>query len=86
MTEHATNKMTVAEFLRWDDGSDTRYELPGGTSVAVTPPAVAHRVLSLRLGARIEAVLRARPPYIGQSEAGIAKPGRTTSAISLISR
>ena len=76
MAEHAINKMTVAEFLRWDDGSDTRYELLGGTSVAVAPPAVTHGMLSLRFGARIEAALRARPPCIGQSEAGIAKPGR----------
>jgi Uma2 family endonuclease len=46
-----------------------------GTPVAMTPPAVAHGVLSLRLGARIEAALRARPLCIGQGEAGIARPG-----------
>ena len=76
MAEHAINKMTVAEFVRWEDGSDTRYELLDGTPVAMAPPAVAHGMLSLRLGARIEAALRARPPRIGQSEAGIVKPDR----------
>jgi Uma2 family endonuclease len=42
----------------------------------MAPPAVAPGVLSLRLGARIETALRARPPCIGQSEAGIARPDR----------
>jgi Uma2 family endonuclease len=76
MAEYAINKMTVAEFLRWEDGPDTRYELLDGAPVAMAPPAVAHGVLSLRLGARIEAALRARPPCIGQSEAVIARSGR----------
>lgn len=76
MAEPATRKMTVAEFLRWEDGTDTRYELLGGTPVAIAPPAIAHGVLALRLGARIEAALRARPGCIGQSEAGIARPDR----------
>jgi hypothetical protein len=28
MSEAAAKRMTVAEFLRWEDGTDTRYELP----------------------------------------------------------
>lgn len=76
MAEPAIRKMTVVEFLRWEDGTDTRYELLGGVPVAMAPPAVAHGILALRLGARIEAALRARPGCIGQSEAGIARPDR----------
>jgi Uma2 family endonuclease len=76
MAKPASKRMTVAEFLGWEDGTDTRYELLDGTPVAMAPPAVAHGMLSLRLGARIEAALRARPPRIGQSEAGIVKPDR----------
>ena len=39
-------RMTVPEFLRWDDGTETRYELVGGRPVAMAPakdPARAHR-------------------------------------------
>jgi Uma2 family endonuclease len=76
MSEAAVKRMTVAEFLRWEDGTDTRYELLAGFPVAVAPPAVAHGILALRLGAGIDAALRSRPPCFGQSEAGIVRPDR----------
>jgi Uma2 family endonuclease len=76
MSELAVKRMTIAEFLRWEDGTDTRYELLGGRPVPMAPPAVAHGILALRLGARIDAALRSRPPCFGQSEAGIPRPDR----------
>ena len=76
MSEAAIKRMTLAEFLRWEDGTDTRYELLGGCPVAMAPPAIAHGILALRLGARIDAALRSRSPCFGQSEAGIARPDR----------
>ncbi|HJU20277.1 MAG TPA: Uma2 family endonuclease [Stellaceae bacterium] len=76
MAEPAIKPMTVAEFLHWEDGTDTRYELLAGEPVAMAPPAVAHGVLALRLGARIDAALRSRPPCFAQSEAGIVRPDR----------
>lgn len=76
MSELAVKRMTVAEFLRWEDGTDARYELLDGLPVAMAPPAVAHGMLALRLGSRIDAALRLRSPCIGQSEAGIAQPDR----------
>jgi Uma2 family endonuclease len=76
MSELAVKRMTVAEFLRWENGTDTRYELLAGLPVAMAPPAIAHGILALRLGARIDAALRSRPPCFGQSEAGIARPDR----------
>src|SRR5260370_35195819 len=76
MSELAVKRMTVAEFLRWENGTDTRYELLGGSPVAIAPPACAHGILAFRLGARIDAALRSRPPCIGQSEAGIARADR----------
>ena len=42
--------MTLNEFLRWEDGTDTRYELLWGVPVAMAPPAEAHRILAMRLG------------------------------------
>jgi len=77
MSEAAFKRMTLAEFLRWEDGTDTRYELLAGFPVAMAPPAIAHGMLALRLGARIDAALRSRPPCFGQSEAGIVRPDRS---------
>jgi Uma2 family endonuclease len=76
MAEPALRRMTVAEFLRWEDGTDTRYELVGGTPVAIASPAVAHGFLAARLCARIEGALRSLPPCMVQIEAGIARPER----------
>jgi Uma2 family endonuclease len=76
VSEAAVKRMTIAEFLHWEDGTDTRYELLAGLPVAMAPPAVAHGILALRLGARIDAALRSRSPCFGQSEAGIVKPDR----------
>lgn len=40
-------RMTVAEFLAYDDGTDTRYELVGGEMIAMNPPAEPHvRIMS----------------------------------------
>jgi Uma2 family endonuclease len=76
MPEPATRRMNVAEFLRWDDGTDTRYELIHGVPVAMAPPASAHGMLCMRPGGAIEAALRTRRPCRVQSEAGIARPDR----------
>jgi Uma2 family endonuclease len=35
MAEPAIGRMTLEEFLRWDDGTDTRYELIDGVPVAM---------------------------------------------------
>ena len=71
MAEPAMPRMTLAEFLRWDDGTDMRWELVDGVPVAMAPPAVAHGVLAARLGGHIDAALRSRRQCIVQSEAGI---------------
>jgi Uma2 family endonuclease len=76
MSEAAIRHMTLAEFLRWEDGSDTRYELIGGFPVAMAPPAEAHRILAMRLGSRIDAALASRRPCNAQNEAGVSHPYR----------
>jgi Uma2 family endonuclease len=76
MSEAAVKRMTVAEFLRWEDGTDTRYELLDGMVVAMAPPAPAHGFLTARLCARIEGALQSRRPCMVQVEAGIARPDR----------
>src|SRR5215470_9310821 len=76
MAEPAINPMTLDEFLRWDDGTETHYELIGGHPVAMAPPAAAHRILAMRLGSRIDAALAGRRPCNAQIEAGVVRPDR----------
>jgi Uma2 family endonuclease len=79
MSEPAVKRMTLAEFLRWDDWTETHYELVAGFPLAMAPPARAHRILAARLAAAIEARLRARRPCTAEIEAGIAGPDRDDS-------
>ena len=77
MAEPAIKQMTLDEFLRWDDGTDTHYELIGGFPVAMAPPAAAHRILATRLISRIDFALERRRPCNAQGEAGIVPPERS---------
>jgi Uma2 family endonuclease len=74
MSEPALRRMTLAEFLAWDDGTDTRYKLIDGVPLAMARPKRAHGILTARLAAAIEAGLRSRRPCTAQIEAGIARP------------
>jgi Uma2 family endonuclease len=76
MAEPAIGRMTVDEFLRWEDGTDTRYELVDGFVVAMAPPAPRHGALFVRLAGVINAALRGRPPCAAYGEAGIVRPDR----------
>ena len=76
MAEPTIKPMTLEEFLRWDDGTDTHYELIGGFPLAMAPPAAAHRMLAARLVSRIEAALAHRRPCNAQGESGIVHPQR----------
>jgi Uma2 family endonuclease len=76
MAEPALKRMSVDEFLRWEDGTDTRYELVDGVVVAMAPPARSHRILAARLAGVLEAALRGRRPCAAENEAGVARPDR----------
>lgn len=75
MLDPVVGGWTVEEFLGWEDGTDTRYELIDGAVVAMAPPARAHGRLAARLGGLIDAELRMRAPCFVQNEAGIIRPG-----------
>jgi Uma2 family endonuclease len=79
MAEPAIRHMTLEEFLRWDDGTDTRYELIDGFPVAMAPPAEAHRILAVRLVSRLDAALAGRRPCNAQIEPGVVRPDRVNS-------
>jgi Uma2 family endonuclease len=74
MVETAEKLMTVAEFLTWDDGTDTRYELVDGRPVAMAPVAPAHSVIVLNLGHALKS--RLEPPCYAGGQAGIERPDR----------
>src|SRR5271170_1410722 len=76
MAELAIKPMTLDEFLRWDDGTETHYELVGGFPVAMAPPAAAHRMLAVRLVSQIDTALSRRRPCNAQIEAGIVRTDR----------
>ena len=71
MGEHAPKRMTVDEFLAWEDGSDTRYELVDGAIRAMAPPGGAHGTIAANATVLIHAALRVRRPCRPQSEAGV---------------
>jgi Uma2 family endonuclease len=48
VVETAEKLMTIAEFLEWDDGTDTRYELVRGKVVGMAPPSAKHSVIDRR--------------------------------------
>lgn len=72
----ALKPMTLDEFLCWDDGTETHYELIGGFPMAMAPPAEAHRMLTVRLVSRIDAALARRRPCNAQIEAGVVRADR----------
>jgi len=74
MASPAPKRMTLAEFLEWDEGTDRRYELLDGVPVMMAPSLEAHGELAVALGAEIRA--RVKPPCRVISEAGIVIPDR----------
>jgi Uma2 family endonuclease len=75
MASHAPQRMTLAAFLEWDDGTDRRYQLVDGVLLMMAPATEAHGELAMSLGAEIRS--RLRPPCRVISEAGITVEGRS---------
>ena len=75
MADVAEKRMTVAEFLTWDDGTDTRYELIDGRPVAMAPVAAEPLGDRRRISATSSSRGSRRPATSG-SEAGVARPDR----------
>jgi Uma2 family endonuclease len=58
MGELAISRMTVDQFLDWEDGTDTRYELVDGQPVAMASGTPEHSELTARISASLGARLR----------------------------
>ena len=63
--------MVVADFVRWDDGTDTRYELAFGVPVAMAPPSGRHADIVANVTTRLSRQL-ARPCRVPVG-AGVAR-------------
>ncbi|HEY0837949.1 MAG TPA: Uma2 family endonuclease [Azospirillum sp.] len=74
MSELAWKRMSLDEFLVWDDGTDTRYELIDGVPVAMVPTFSAHQIIVGNATRHIGNALDRRPPCRVQPEACILKP------------
>lgn len=74
MAQPAPKRLTVGDFIAWDDGTDRRYELVGGEVLAMAPPAEAHGTIVSNLTVRIGTKLKA--PCRAVNEAGIVLPDR----------
>jgi Uma2 family endonuclease len=77
MATPAPKRMTLTEFLEWDDGTDTRYELIDGEVVAMAPPRDAHGTIVANLVLAIGPQLK--PPCRVVGNAGITHPERADS-------
>jgi Uma2 family endonuclease len=71
MTDLAERHMTLAEFLDWDDGTDTRYELIDGRPVAMAPVGGGHSIV---INVAVALRQRLKPPCIVGGEAGVLAP------------
>ena len=74
MAEPAEQRMSLAAFLEWDDGTDTRYELIDGRPCAMVPPTLAHGTIVANLARHIGN--RLKPPCRVVVEAGITPADR----------
>jgi Uma2 family endonuclease len=77
MARAADKLWTLEDFLAFDDGTDTSYQLFEGRLVAMNPPLRGHAVLTARLVRIIGSQLRA--PCEVAAEAGIVPVNRRNS-------
>jgi Uma2 family endonuclease len=64
-------RMTVDQFLAWEDGTDTRYELEHGLLHAMAPPATDHGTISANVTVEIQRHLAGREPCRAMQGAGV---------------
>jgi Uma2 family endonuclease len=77
MTDRARRLMTVEEFLEWDDGTDTRYELVDGVPIAMAPPMGTRRTIAANAATLVNVALDTRPPCRAEVEAGVRRGTRS---------
>ena len=78
--ERARRLMSATEFLAWDDGTDTRYELIDGVPVAMAPGGVNHAQIASNVHRLLDNAVRDRRPCRAVQGGGLrlqeGPPGR----------
>jgi Uma2 family endonuclease len=82
MATAAPKRMTLAEFLEWDDGTDTRYELVEGEIRVLPLSLVAHGVILANLGYQIGT--RLQESHRALIRVGVLIPAKENTSISPI--
>jgi Uma2 family endonuclease len=72
--ERARRLMSAGEFLAWDDGTDTRYELIDGVPVAMAPASRNHARIAQNIGALADRALADRHPCRSVQQGGVRLP------------
>jgi Uma2 family endonuclease len=75
MVSYAPQRMTLAAFLEWDDGTDRRYQLVEGMPIVMELAPEAHGELAATLAMEIRS--RLKTPCRAISRAGITVPARS---------
>src|SRR3954452_4799855 len=80
MRERARRLMSATEFLAWDDGTDTRYELIDGVPVAMAPGITTHVQIAQNVSMMVDRAVEHRRPCRAVQQGGIrlaeGPPGR----------
>jgi Uma2 family endonuclease len=71
MAETGPKRMTIEEFLAWEGEPNVHYQLRDGYPVAMAPPADAHGILMINLGAALKDALKGRPDCRPRAQTGI---------------
>jgi Uma2 family endonuclease len=71
MAEPAHKRFTIADWLAYSDGTDTRYELLDGELVAMAPGSRRHSTIPHNVALVIEAAVGDRPPCRPVHQAGL---------------
>ncbi|MGK7871751.1 MAG: Uma2 family endonuclease, partial [Xenococcaceae cyanobacterium] len=65
-------KLTLEDYLTYDDGTDNRYELVRGKLVLMTPPSVRHLLIAKFIeGILDDEIARLNLPLVALKEAGV---------------
>lgn len=81
MVEALEKRMSLAEFLAWEDGSDRRYELVSGAVYRLPIPMTAHGMIVTTLGAMLHERVESAPCRVVMG-GGIVPPHRTDTFYS----
>ncbi|WP_439815742.1 Uma2 family endonuclease [Zavarzinia sp. CC-PAN008] len=73
----APKRMSLVEFLDWNDGTDTRYELRQGVPVAMAPAIQRHDWLVARLVTALN--VRLKPPCLAVPNTGLLSATDSTT-------